>query len=240
MSFPTEPKTKPTKDKLEQAAAEEEPLPPFAEQLSQQLGGWRGLVESGIPVTVFIVANIVLGWVLPPADDRLALQIAIGAAVGIAVIIAMLRLARKESVRFAVNGLFGVALGAWLAWDTGEERAFYLPGIIITLAYVVGLFVSIAVGHPLVGWAWAVIAKGGKGDWRSDTRLRRVTGWLTALWAVVFLAKVSIQSALYLANYPVALGIARLVLGTPIFVLLVAISLWVIRRVTREQQPAIT
>jgi len=218
---------------------EPEPLPPFAEQMSQQLGGWRGLVESSVPVLVFVIANIVLGWFVP-GETRLALKIAIGSAVGVALVIAVIRLSRKESVRFAVNGLFGIALGAWLAWDTGEERAFYLPGILITLAYVLALLASIAVKHPLVGWVWTVIANGGKGDWRSDLRLRRTFSWLTGLWAAVFMLKVVVQSALYLANHATALGVARLLMGTPIFVLLVAISFWAVRRVTREQQPAVS
>lgn len=212
----------------------QEELPPFAEQMAQQLGGWRGLIESGIPVTVFVIANIVLGRLMPE-PPRMALKVAIVAAVAAALGIAVLRLSRKESIRFALNGLFGIALGAWLAWDRGEERAFYLPGILITLGYVVIMFGSIVVRQPLVGWMWTIIANGGKGDWRADDRLRRVFGWLTALWAVVFLLKASVQSMLYLANYETALGVARLALGYPIFALLIAISFWAIRCVRREQ-----
>lgn len=214
--------------------AEEELLPPFGEQMAQQLGGWRGLVESGIPVTVFVLANIVLGWLPFPEGSRLPLQIAIAAAVLAALVIAVVRLTQKRSIRFAVNGLFGIALGAWLAWDTGEERAFYLPGIYFTLAYVVVLVISIGVRHPLVGWVWSVIANDGKGDWRADHRLRRAFGWLSALWAAVFLIKAVVQGVLYLKDYETALGVARIVMGSPIFALLVVISFWVVRRVTRE------
>lgn len=219
--------------------AEEEQLPPFAEQMAQQLGGWRGLIESGIPVAVFVLVNVVLGWVLAESQTRTALQWAIISAVGVAIGIAIVRFLRQQSVRFAINGLFGIALGAYLAWNSGEARDFYLPGIIITLAYVVFLLGSIVVGHPLVGWFWTVIANGGKGEWRSDDRLRRTFGWLTALWAVVFLVKASIQTALWLANYPNALGVARILLGYPPFLALLAISFWAARRVTRDQ-PVLT
>ena len=219
----------------------DEELPPVAEQMSQQLGGWKGIIESGIPVTVFVVANLVLGWLSPspPAPERFTLKIAIAAAVVVALGIALLRLLRKESVRFAVNGLFGIALGAWVAWDSGEERAFYLPGIFITLGYVVFLIGSIVAGHPLVGWMWTIIANGGKGDWRADARLRRVFGWLTALWAAVFLAKASIQSALYVADFATALGVARIALGYPVLAMLIAVSIWAVRRTTREE-PALS
>jgi hypothetical protein len=219
--------------------AEEEQLPPFAEQMAQQLGGWRGLIESGVPVAVFVLVNVVLGWLLPTTQTRTALQWAIVSAVAVAIGIAVVRWMRQQSVRFAINGLFGIALGAYLAWNSGEARQFYLPGIIITLAYVVFLLGSIAVGHPLVGWFWTVIANGGKGEWRSHERLRRTFAWLTALWAVVFLLKASIQTALFLADYPNALGVARIALGYPPFLALLAISFWAARRVTRDQ-PVLT
>jgi hypothetical protein len=212
----------------------EEELPPFAEQMSQQLGGWRGLIESGIPVLVFVIVNVVLGWAWPDSRSREGLQWAIGAAVAVAVGIAIVRLMRKQSIRFAVNGLFGIALGAYLAWNSGEARDFYLPGIIITVAYAVLLLGSIVVGHPLVGWVWTVVVNGGKGDWRSDQRLRRTFAWLTALWATVFLLKAGIQTALWVANYPNALGVARLLLGYPPFIALLAISFWAARRVSRD------
>ena len=209
--------------------SEQEELPPFAEQMAQQLGGWRGLVESGIPVAVFVLVNVVLAWFV--TDARVVLQWAIGASVAIAAVIAIFRFARKQSVRFAVNGLFGIALGAWLAWRSGEARDFYLPGIYFTLGYVAVLLGSIVIGHPLVGWIWTVIANGGKGDWRGDARLRRTFAWLTALWAGVFLLKVAIQVGLYIANEATALGVARLALGYPPFALLLAVSWWAVRRV---------
>jgi hypothetical protein len=221
--------------------AEPEVMPPFAEQMAQQLGGLRGLIESSVPVIVFILANVVLGQVIPQdaTPDKLALKLSIGAAVAVALTIAGLRLAQGRPVRFALNGLFGIALGAYLAWDSGEARAFYLPGIITNVLYGVALLGSIVVRQPLVGWFWTVIANGGRNDWRDNPRLLRVFSWLTGLWAVVFAAKAVVQTALYLANMEIALGIARIVMGTPIFALLLAVSFWTIRRVRRQQQLAI-
>jgi hypothetical protein len=223
---------------MKEAVKPDQEMPPFAEQMAQQLGGWRGLVESGIPVAVFVLVNVILAWFVK--DTQLVLKWAIGSSVGTALAIAGVRLARKQSVRFAINGLFGIALGAWLAWRSGEARDFYLPGIYFTLAYVAALLGSIAFGHPLVGWIWTVVANGGKGDWRSDEKLKRTFGWLTALWAAVFLLKVAIQVGLYLANEATALGVARLALGYPPFALLIAVSWWAVRRVTREREPLTT
>ncbi|SCL31153.1 Protein of unknown function [Micromonospora nigra] len=209
----------------ESLGAEDERLPTLAEQMADQLGGWRGLVESSIPVVVFVVANIV-GELRP----------AVIASVSVALAIAGLRLAQRRPVRHAVNGLFGIGIGAAIAWRTGDERDFYLPGILYGIGYGLALLVSAVVRQPLVGWIWSVLVAKGRSEWRDDPRLVRTFTGLTVLWGVVWLAKVGVQAALYLAQQDTALGIARLALGYPPYVLLLLITVWTVRRVTREQQ----
>lgn len=193
---------------------------PMTEQVAHQLGGVRGIIESGIPVGVFVLVNVI--WE--------ALYWAIGMAVGTALAIAALRLIRRESVRHAINGLFGIGLGAFIAWRTGNEGDFYWPGIIQGLAYGVVLIGSAAIGHPLVGWFWSVIAGGGKHEWREDRRLVRVFGWLTVLWGVVFLAKNLLRLWLVLSGHNTTLGLVTLFGGYPVTALLVLITIVAIRR----------
>jgi len=199
-------------------------MPSFAEQVADQLGGWRGLIESSIPVIVFVIANIV-------TDLRLAIVV----AVGVALAIAFTRLLQGRPVRHALNGLFGIALGAALAWRTGEARAFYLPGILISLGYALALLGSVAVRQPLVGWIWSVVAAGGRSEWRHNPRMLRAFGWLTVAWAAVYFAKVAVQSALYAAHLETWLGIARIALGFPPYALLLAGTIWAVRRIDRGE-----
>ncbi|MEH1128853.1 DUF3159 domain-containing protein [Micromonospora sp. CPCC 206061] len=201
---------------------EDEQLPSFAEQMADQLGGWRGLVESSVPIVVFVLVNVV-------AD----LNPALIASVGLAVAIAVMRLAQRRPIRHAVNGLVGVGIGAAIAWRTGDEKDFYLPGILYGIAYGLALLGSVAVRQPLVGWIWSVIVAGGKSEWRGDQRLIRMFNWLTILWGVVWLAKVGVQAGLYLADMDTALGVARLALGYPPYLLLLAITVWTVRRTMR-------
>jgi Protein of unknown function (DUF3159) len=165
------------------------------------------------------------------------LRPALVASVGVGVLIAVLRLIQRRPIRHAVNGLFGIAIGAIIAWRTGEEKDFYLPGILYGVAYGLALLASVAVRQPLVGWIWSVIVAGGRSDWRQDQRLVRTFSWLTMLWGVVWLAKVGVQAGLYLADMDTALGVARLALGYPPYALLLAITIWTVRRVTREPVP---
>jgi hypothetical protein len=202
---------------------EDERLPSFAEQMADQLGGWRGLVESSIPVVVFVLVNVVA-----------ELNPALIASVGIAVAIAVMRLVQRRPIRHAVNGLVGVGIGAAIAWRTGDEKDFYLPGILYGIAYGLALLGSVAIRQPLVGWIWSVIVAGGKSEWRGDQRLIRMFNWLTILWGVVWLAKVGVQAGLYLADMDTALGVARLALGYPPYLLLLAITVWTVRRTMRS------
>jgi hypothetical protein len=205
-----------------------ERLPSLTEQMAEQLGGWRGLLESSIPVAVFVLANVIT-----------SLRPALIASVGVAVLIAVLRLIQRRPIRHAVNGLFGIGIGAVIAWRTGDEKDFYLPGILYGVAYGLALLGSAAIRQPLVGWIWSVIVAGGRSDWRDNPRLVRTFSWLTVLWGVVWLAKVGVQAALYVADMETALGIARLALGYPPYALLLGITIWTVRRVTRSATPVV-
>lgn len=210
---------------LPETPADDAPLPSFSEQVAGQLGGWRGMVESSVPVVVFVLVNVV--WSLRPA---LISAVAIGLAIG------AYRLTRREPVRHAVNGLMGIAVGALIAWKTGEAKDFYLPGILLTLGYGVALVGSIALGKPLVGWLWSVVADQGGTRWHRDEGLRRTFGWLTLVWASVFVVKFVVNVWVYFASSlsddqkASILGVMRIALGAPPYAVLLALTIWAVRR----------
>lgn len=200
----------------------EEPLPPMTEQISEQLGGVRGLVESGVPIGVFVIMNVLWGE---------HLEWAIIAAVASAVTIAVVRAIRKQPIRHAVNGLFGIALGAFLAWRSGDANEFYLPGLLYGIGYGIVLLGSVLVRHPLIGWGWSIIAGKGKSVWREDKALVSLFGWLTAMWGVVFLAKNLVRLWMYLdGGMATALGVVTLLFGYPVTALLLLITFVSVRR----------
>lgn len=206
---------------------EDEQLPTFSEQVSQQLGGVRGVVESCVPVLVFIGVNVV--WALRPA---------LICAVGVAVAIGVFRLVRRQPVRHAVNGLFGIALGGIIAWRTGQAKDFYLPGIFIAFGYAVVLFGSMAARRPLIGYVWGVVMSGGKHGWRDQPGLLRTFQWLTLLWAACFVLRGAVQWALYAANATTLLGVSRIAMSWPLYVAELAITLWAVRRAAHRADAA--
>jgi hypothetical protein len=227
-----EPTTTAVDPQTEETDESEAPLPSISEQVAEQLGGVRGLIESSIPVVVFVIANVL--WTLRPA---------LITAMVSAVLLAGYRLARRESIRHAVNGVFGVLVGVALAWRTGNAKDFYLPGILIGIAYAVAMVISVLVRRPLVGWIWSVVMAGGAMSWREDPRLLRAFAWLTGLWAGFYVLKAALQIGVYFApqfsddTKANALGVIKLALGYPPYLLLLAATVWAVRRVQRSAGP---
>ena len=74
--------------------------------------------------------------------------------------------------------------------------------------------------------------------WREDARLLRAYGWLTVLWAAVFLVRAAVQGYLYLGSEDsdaTDLGIVSLLLGVPVTAVEVAVTLWVVSRLHRHR-----
>jgi hypothetical protein len=143
-----------------------------------------------------------------------------------------------------MNGLFGIAIGAALAWRTGSPKDFYVPGILLSVGYGVAMIASIGMRRPLVGWIWSVVADRGATRWREDGGLRRTFAWLTLLWAATYLAKAVVNVLVYFADgltedeKASILGIMRIVLGFPPYALLVGLTIWAVRRYLRSLDAA--
>jgi hypothetical protein len=218
---------------------EEEPLPSMSEQIADQLGGVRGLIESSLPVLAFVLLNVVLGTVFD-LDKRIALYGAIAGSVTSAILIGVYRLTRREPVRHAVNGIFGIAVGAYLAWRTGDAKNFYLPGILLTFGQAAVLLLSVVFRKPLIGYAWGIMANRGHQDWFGNARLFRTFQWLTLLWVVSLSLRAGIQYYLWLLGEANALGIVRILISWPIYAGTFAYTAWAIHRVTSSQSEAET
>jgi Protein of unknown function (DUF3159) len=193
--------------------------------LLQQMGGVAGIVASTIPVVVFVVTNILLD-----------LRPAVIAAVASGVAVAGWRIARKQPLQPAVSGLFGVGIAAFLAYRSGEARAFYLPGLIYSAVCGLAFLVSVVVRWPLAGVIWHGINGDGQG-WRRDRRLLRAYTWATLLWALVFVARVVVQGLLYRDAEETWLGIARLAMGYPLVGVALLGTVWAVRRAGRRPVP---
>lgn len=187
-------------------SAEETPERPEREMptMLEQMGGISGVVYSTVPVAVFVVVNILT-----------SLKPALFAAIGAAVLIAIVRIVRKEKLQPAVSALIGVAVCAFIANRSGEARDFYLPGLLLSAGLGLACLVSLVVRRPLAGVIWHGINGDGH-SWRSDRRMLRAYMLATGLWTLVFAARVVVQGWLYNVDEANWLGVARLLMGYPL------------------------
>jgi hypothetical protein len=192
--------------------APERPPLDFAEML----GGRRGVVDASIPGVVLVIVDTFapLGW-------------AIGAALIAAATMAVVRRLRHEPLRQAVMGLGGLAGAAALAAFTGNAKTYFLPGILANAGYAVLTIGSIFAGRPLLGYVAALIDRG-YAHWREDAALRRAATLATAMWAVVFTLRASVQGYLYAHDRVHWLAPVRLGMGLPLWALAVAGTLFVL------------
>lgn len=200
----------------------------YREQLHKSIGGWSGSVIAAVPTIVFVVVNSI--WSLRPA---------IVAAVGSAVLLAGYRMARKQSPQQAISGLLGVVIAAVIAGKTGSAKGYFLPGIIISLAYAVPPFISVLVRRPLVGFLWEFLdptpGLPPDGKWFHVRPLLRAYTWATLIATAVFLARGLVQLTLYLQldkdeSATGWLAVARIAMGFPLFVVGVVAAFWVVKR----------
>ncbi|MCA1689788.1 MAG: DUF3159 domain-containing protein [Actinobacteria bacterium] len=172
-------------------------------------------------------------YAISGSDTRTAAIVAVGLAIGLA----LGRLARRQTPRHAVSGLVGVGFAAFVAVRSGRAENFFLPGLFANAAYAAAFLISIAVRRPLVGVIISQLDRSGNA-WRADRLRMRVFNRASGLWAGLFLLRLVVQLPLYLAGAVVALGIARTAMGLPLF----ALGLWttwlLVRRIRTPTAPA--
>ena len=199
-------------------------------RLVTALGGLRGVVDGGLPPLLFAVVHAVVG---ATTTRSVALGSAIAAAVTTGSVVVVVRLIRREPLRQALAGLAGLAIAITVALQAGEARGFFLPGIYVDAAYAIAFLGSALVGRPVIGSIYGWLS-GRRGQWRHDASLRRTLTWATIGWSLVFAVRASGQAYLYLADQPALLAVGKLVLGWPLTVLGVVLTVAAIGRSTRH------
>ena len=155
----------------------------------QAIGGVRGLLDSGIPATVFVLARLL--------TDQLSTSVVLALASGVA--LGALRRSRGEPLTQVGSGFFGLLIAVGFALFTGTGKGFFLPGIFLVAASGVGFCLSLALGKPAVGLALeAYDAK--YAGWREHPGLRRAVSIATAVWALSFFVRAGV--ATYVYNQP--------------------------------------
>ena len=177
------------------------------------IGGIRGLIESILPSFVFLVVFLITKDVWLSALVPLV----------VAILFIVIRVIMKAPVTPAVTGAVGVGITAFLAIVTNRAENNFIPGILLNSVFLLAMVISLVVRRPLIGVFVAVLLGEEASDWRSVPRQRRLLTLATWIWAGLFAVRLAVEVPLYLAQNAAALAVAKLILGVPLY----AVVLWV-------------
>jgi hypothetical protein len=184
----------------------------IGEELRMVLAGRSSVIDSLLPPLLFVILNALWG-----------MAIAIGASLVLALIIAVIRLFRRQSLLYALGGVGGVALAALVAQLLGRAEGFFLPGIISAGVTFVLCLVSVIVGRPIVAWT-SHIARRWPLKWYWHPRVRPAYSEVTWLWVIVFGLRLLLQLNLFQGAQVGQLAVAQVLTGWPVTIVLLIIS----------------
>lgn len=196
------------------------------DRIINALGGKKGLFDSGIPALVFLIIFNLRDDVLDAAFVSLALS----------AVITLIRLVKREKLQNAISGIIGVLICYLLVRSTGKAEDFYLPGLFINAGYGALYLLTNIAGWPIIGVVLGPLL-GEDFHWRKVPERKRVymlAGWL---WVGLFISRLLVQLPLYLAGNVNALGVARLIMGYPLFIACAWVTWLVIKRVPVAKKP---
>jgi hypothetical protein len=185
------------------------------------MGGISGLIYSSLPVLAFV-----------PVSQLFGLTPAIVSAMGIAAVILVWRLVRRESAQPAISGFIGVGICALIAYVMGESKGYFLLGIWSSLVWAAVFALSVLIRRPVVGYVWGWVNDHDR-DWRTVRKAVRAFDIATLVWVLVFASRFVVQHHLYDADQTGWLGVARISMGWPLTAVAALVTYLAIRSAQR-------
>ncbi|MGY1438477.1 DUF3159 domain-containing protein [Streptomyces reniochalinae] len=184
--------------------------------LFEAFGGVRGLIETTVPGLVFIAMFTVNKDLHTAAITALVIS-------GVMVVV---RLLRKDTVKHAFSGIFGVGFGVLFAMMTGNAKDFYLPGMLYTLGLALGYIVTSLAGVPLLGLVLGPVFKENLSWRKRNPGRKKAYTKASYAWGFILLGKSAVLFPLYFWGDTTQFGWVTVVLKIPPFLLAVYLT-WI-------------
>ena len=174
--------------------------------------GKVGLLDTILPPIIFLLLNGLAGFTA-----------AMIGALGLSVVIAVLRLRRGQSLVYALGGMGSVGLAIAFALLLGRSEGFFLPGIVNGGLTVALAFVSLLIRKPMVAWT-SYLARRWPLDWYWHAQVRPAYTEVTVAWLLYFAVKLFWQVALFQNNNVDELAFVNALTGWPATIALLVLS----------------
>ncbi|MGI5348354.1 DUF3159 domain-containing protein [Streptomyces sp. CA-250714] len=184
--------------------------------LFEAFGGVRGLVETTAPGLVFIAMYTMTQDIHLPAITALVIS-------GVLVVF---RLLRKDTVKHAFSGIFGVGFGVLFAMMTGNAKDFYLPGMLYTLGLALAYIVTSLAGVPLLGLVLGPVFKENLSWRKRNPGRKKAYTKASYAWGFILLGKSAVLFPLYFWGDTTQFGWVTVILKIPPFLLAVYLT-WI-------------
>ena len=174
--------------------------------------GEVGLLGAILPPVLFLILNSFIGF-----------QAAVGGALTLAVLIAVVRLRRKQSLLYSLAGIGSVGLALALAWLLGRSEGYFLPGIVNGGITVALALVSLLIRRPIVAWT-SFIARRWPLEWYWHEKVHPAYSEVTVAWTLFFAARLLWQVWLFQGQKISQLAFVNVLLGWPALIVLLVLS----------------
>ena len=194
------------------------------------------MVEAALPTLTFTVV-----WLLGRN-----LNAALGASVAVAVVELTARLVQRQTVKFCVNALVGIAIG-WMFVHLAASRggsaddqalAYFVPGLLYNAGYAVLMGLTCIIGWPLVGFMIGSVT-GDATAWHSNRQVVRLCSRLTWLLLLPCAVRAVVQGPIWLAGHSgnisadtavALLGVLKIAMGWPLQLAALGAMSWLLSR----------
>jgi hypothetical protein len=182
------------------------------EELRTVLAGHNSFLDIILPPILFLLVNGLAGF-----------QAAMWSALTLSVIMAAVRIVRKQSLIYALAGVGSVAVAIGIARFLGKSEGFFLPGLVSGSMSLLLAIVSLLTRRPMVAWT-SYIARRWPLDWYWHPQVRPAYSEVTFAWALFFAARLFLQFSLFENKDVNSLAVTNFVTGWPATILLLVFS----------------
>lgn len=194
------------------------------ELLTKAIGGWRGLVDSGLPSMLFILVFVF----------QQNLNNALIAALILGGILFSIRLIERKPLTQVLSGFVGLSISVLITWRTKDASNFFLTGIITNAVYGFVLLISVLIKKPLIGYLVGSLV-GDTSGWLKHPLLVRAYTIVTWIWVAVFGLRLIVQIPLYLNDSVALLGSVKIFMGWPLYLF----SVWLTYQIVQTARAKI-
>ena len=169
-------------------------------------------LDAIIPSFVYVIAN-----------RFTTLPYAVVFSIISAIIIGIVRVRTKGSLKYLAVGVLGVVFASSIALISKNASSFFLPKLLTSIGLALISIISLIIKKPLVAWL-SHLSRGWDINWFWRPDVRPAYSEVTLLWLILFCFRGVLQAILLIKQNIEGLFIVNTLLGTPITIIILATS----------------